>query len=140
MALSGRSGSLAEVGHSEGVRREPELWPDPAEIVRKSVSLDFAVDAGSVAVLGTAWPTPVGLPVMTGGYRGRLLLVGAENSALFSTDFTRRHLVERLWSGPTSSLRWRRLRSWLLRVETPDGRKFYADVTWERRKLDELAP
>jgi hypothetical protein len=128
-------------GHPSWVHvQNPDPWPDPASTVAEAVDLGVRPDPDAVAILGTKWLALYGLPVMTGAWGGRLLLLGSTESAMFATDFHRRHLVQVLWSGSTSELRWRRPRGWLVRVEAPTGHKFYADARAERQRLEAAAP
>ena len=119
---------------------DAEPWPDSVVIFDESRRLGFDPEPTAVPIAGTAWLTLGSLPWAGAGHRGRLLLVGPGASALFSTDFRREHLVEILWHGMTSELRWRRVAGWLFRVETPSGCRFYAAASAERRKLLAMAP
>lgn len=117
---------------------DADRWPDPIGTFAGSRDLGFDPEPTAVPIAGTRWLTLGSLPWTTANFGGRLLLVGPTRSALFSTDYQRQHLVKVLWRGVTSDLRWRRLGSWLLRLETPNGYRFYVDASTERRKLQTI--
>jgi len=122
---------------------DADPWPDPIGAIAESKDLGFAPEPTTVSVAGTRWFTLFATPFAVGNFGGRLMLVGPTASALFSTNYNRDHLNELLWCGATSDLRWRRLGGRLFGLGTPDGFRFYPDVSRARRKLlaiEELRP
>ena len=117
------------------IARLTDPWPEPIGAIAESKELGFAPEPTAVSVAGTRWFTLYASPFAVGNFGGRLLLVGPTASALFSTDYNRDHLKKLLWRGATPDLRWRRLGGWLFGLGTPNGFRFYPDVSTERRKL-----